>query len=96
MKTIELDPDTQRMIMALASIALQGALEALHAGRYPATEADLQRVVAALQPREFAVAALVIASDPKVSNAEMAEAARVEGARAVREALGPVPMAALN
>jgi hypothetical protein len=93
---VELSPEAQAFIVALASHAVAGALETLRAGSYAASEEHLGRVVKALRPREFAVAALVLGSDPNLSNEQLIEAARLEGARAVVVVFGRPPASALQ
>jgi hypothetical protein len=91
MVEIELTPETQTVIVALASHALGAALARLQALRdegVVVSPAQLRRVVAALRPREFCQAALVLGSDATISNEQLIEAARLSGEKAVTAA-GP-------
>ncbi len=93
--TVDLTPDQQALILVLTTHAVGGALEALRAGRYTADEDDLRRVAAAIRPREFAVAVLVLEHAP-VSDEQLVEAARIQGAQAVIATLGPPRPAAVH
>ncbi len=88
---VKLSAEVQALICVLATHALAGAREALQRLRdegHTVTEANLKRVVSALRVREFCSSALVLGTDPEVSNEQLIEAARAAGAQAVREA-GP-------
>ncbi|ABC81613.1 hypothetical protein [Anaeromyxobacter dehalogenans] len=88
---VELTPDVQLLIIALGSHALRGAtdtLKALEAQGCVVTKEHLRSVVAALRPREFCEAALVLLTDPATTNEQMIAAAREMGIRAAHEA-GP-------